>query len=162
MPWSASKRCGCATQARNKQSPPLMGDPVLLKTSPHAVCRLNTKVVVPPQNHTLRNATGNNNWCEYRPLTALPSGPRRPDYFTRSADCRLSPSGRGVPEAYLGTTLHFMYRYRVRLAGTAHDEPPKSDLQLLPSRGRSALRAEAESRRKTVRYPMDSSEDRVY
>jgi len=57
MPWSASKRCVCAARARNKQAPPLMGDPVLLKTSPHAVCGFSTKVVVPPQNHTLRNAT---------------------------------------------------------------------------------------------------------
>src|SRR6266404_286528 len=59
----------------------------------------------------------------------------------------FSKARSGAP----GTTLHFMYRHCVRSAGTAHDEPPKSDLQLPPSRGRSALRAEAESRRKTVR-----------
>jgi hypothetical protein len=34
-----------------------MRDPTQLKTSPHAVYRLDTKLVAPPQNHSLRNAT---------------------------------------------------------------------------------------------------------
>lgn len=101
--------------------------------------RAQHQVVVPPQNQTQRNATATTTDASIDVLRH--SSPDRigPASFTRPTDCRLSRSGRvgGMPEASLDSTLHFMYRYCAKLAGTAHDELPKSDLQLLPPRGSS-------------------------
>jgi hypothetical protein len=45
-----------------------------------------------------------------------------------------------MPEASLDMSLHFLYRYCTKLA--AHEEPPKSELHLLPSRGEERSQVE--------------------
>jgi hypothetical protein len=93
----------------------------------------------PPQNHALRNCTAITD-VSIRFLQRS-----SPDCIglvrcTRPTDCRLSRSERGgdmpgLPSVRLSLTS--VYRNCKKLAGTAPDEPPKSDLQLLPSRGSS-------------------------
>ena len=81
-------------QCSGADLPPLIGDPIRLQTNPLAICRLNTKLVVPPQNHSSADCIG-------------------PTSFTIPTDRRLNRSGPvgGMPEASLGTTLDFTYRY---------------------------------------------------
>jgi hypothetical protein len=93
-----------------------------------------------PSNHSLRKATATTNDGTIDSLQHSSPDCVGPTSLTRPTGCRSSRSGRlgGMPEASFGTTLvDFVYRNSGQPARTARDDPPKSDLELLPSQGRS-------------------------
>jgi len=116
-----------------------MGHPVRLEANPHAVCRVNTKVV-PPHDHSLRNRTATTTNLNIEFLQHSSPDCIGTISFTRPTDGRPSRPGppSGIPKLPLARlALTSVHRNCEKLAGTAPDEPPKSDSQLLPSRGSS-------------------------
>lgn len=93
----------------------------------------------PPQNHSLRNAIATTTDVSISFLQHSSSDRIDPTSFTRPTDCRSSRPGRpsGMPELPPARLALTSVHNCEKLAGTAPDEPPKSDLQLLPSRGSS-------------------------
>jgi hypothetical protein len=129
----------CLRSARTRQAGNAADRPSRTTRNKSPRCMRAQHKGSPPQNHALRNGTAITD-VSIRFLQHS-----SPDCIglvscTRPTDCRLSRSERGgdmpgLPSVRLSLTS--VYRNCKKLAGTAPDEPPKSDLQLLPSRGSS-------------------------
>jgi hypothetical protein len=127
----------CLRSARTRQAGNAADRPSRTTRNKSPRCMRAQHKGSPPQNHALRNGTAITD-VSIRFLQHS-----SPDCIglvscARPTDCRLSRSERGgdMPELpSVRLSLTSVYRNCKKLAGTAPDEPPKSDLQLLPSRG---------------------------
>ncbi len=123
-----------------------MGDLVRLETSPRAVCGLNKKVV-PPQNHSLRNATATTTDVSISFLHDSSLDCVGPTSSTRPTGCRSSRSGQleDMPEASPDTTLaDFVYRKLRRTGWDSAQRPSEIRSTASAIAGEQPLRVEVE------------------